>query len=123
MTTEKQTVHRLYSSGSADFLDSEGDVRSMADLDDSMEFADETFPPLVAGQITVRAVKRSVLTRRRNTRGGRAYREPSDSDLDPYWNDSRALTALTLSDEQKDINRAGIARVRDVLRESNRTTE
>lgn len=120
MTTEKQTVHRLYTSGSADFLDSEGDVRPMADLDDSMEFADETFPPLVAGQITVRAVKRSVLTRRRNTRGGRAYREPSDSDLDPYWNDSRALA---LSDEQKAINRAGIARVRDVLRESNRTTE
>lgn len=120
MTTEKQTVHRLYTSGSADFLDSEGDVRPMADLDDSMEFADETFPPLVADQIVVRAVKRSVLTRRCNTRGGRAYREPSDSDLDPYWNDSRALA---LSDEQKAINRAGIARVRDVLRESNRTTE
>ena len=81
MTTEKQTVHRLYTSGSADFLDSEGG---------------------------------------RNTRGGRAYREPSDSDLDPYWNDSRALA---LSDAHKAINRAGIARVRDVLRESNRTTE
>lgn len=117
MVTEKQTVHRLYTSGSADFLDTEGDVRPIADFDGrTMEFADEAFPPLFAEATSVTALKRVVQNTRPkrrgpSRRGGRAYNEGSDSELDPFWN----VPVEPLSDEQRAINAQGIQAVRDAL--------
>ena len=47
-------------------------------------------------------------------RRGRGSFMPPDSDLDPYWGDMRDF--VPLSDEQKEINRVGLAAARAALR-------
>lgn len=118
MKSEKQTVERLYTSGSADFVDSEGDVRPIADFDDgTMEFSDEEFPrAYLADTTAVVSLKRAVLGSRKHKRpdrrGGRSCNEGSDSELDPNWN----VPIRPLTPEQQAINRRGIALTRVALR-------
>ena len=115
MVSEKQTVHRLYTSGSADFVDENGDVRPIADFDErTMETADENFPPLFVEAAAVVSLKHHVNNRRKprhSRRGGRAYNEGSDSEHDPFWN----VPVEPVSPEQAEINRRGIQMVRDEL--------
>lgn len=115
MVNTKETVHRLYTSGSADFVDENGDVRPIADFDDrTMEVADEEFPPLFAEAAAVVSLKHHVVNRRKprfSRRGGRAYNEGSDSEHDPFWN----IPIGWVSPEQAEINRRGIQAVRDEL--------
>lgn len=47
-------------------------------------------------------------------RGGRAYPEPTDSELDPYWN---ATPTVELTDEERDRAHEAAAKVHDIIAE------
>ena len=77
-----------YLPGGRDYEDPEGNVRSMADLPPDAQW--ETYPVpnrSISYGTAARGLSGAIRHGRFNSRrGGRSYSEPSDSDLDPWWN-------------------------------------